>query len=92
MQTLTDMAASPMEPTYLISLLSVHPEASHMRQGVYSRVLGAWVRLTPRIGADRQLGEMLWPSTDPPASDSEGLFPSTCVSCVVFRQGRFFLK
>ena len=92
MQTLTDMAVSPTEPTYLVSLLPVHPKASHMRQGVYSRVLAAWVRLTPCIGADRQLGEMLWPSTVPPASDSEGLFPSTCVSCVVFRQGRFFLK
>ena len=52
------------------------------------------MRLTPRIGADRQLGEMLWYPIGPPASDSEGLFPIKCVSCVVFFLGGvfFFLK
>ena len=86
MQTLTNTSASPVEPTYLVSLLPLHTEASHMGQGVYSWVLVAWVGLTP-IGADRQLGEMLWYLIGPPASDSEGLFPIKCVSCVFF----FFL-
>ena len=66
MQTLTNTSASPVEPTYLVSLLPLHTEASHMGQGVYSRVLVAWVGLTP-IGADRQLGEMLWYLIGPPA-------------------------
>ena len=50
------------------------------------------MRLTPRIGADRQLGEMLWYPIGPPASDSEGLFPIKCVSCVVFFGGGVFFS
>lgn len=40
-QVLTNVSAFPTEPTYLVSLLPLHPEVPQMGQGVCSQVLVA---------------------------------------------------